>query len=303
MTIEENALEPLEAPTTEIATVLQEGDPETQLITLEKKAELAPRMRAAINTILMTQTFASDWNEQGGKYCLSSAGAERVATLFDISFYDTVGKKEEFNDAHGKGYRYVFEGKARHCNRVVFVQGSYSTRDKFLGFKGGEWRPVEDINEGNIRNAAYHIYIGNGVKALLGLRSIPVDEWKNIMKGAGKDTSKASTVKRGAGTQGGTTKDDLPKQQELAELCIKIADSGSFPFHNEDGSWELVKGAPSDLQGLEGMGLAKAVCEEISSFKNKEGKVVAGKPASKLKGKWLNISLKTAQEIAKGLDK
>ncbi len=44
--------EPIEGPGTELSKVMAEGDPETLLAQLEKKAELAPRWNKAINTIL-----------------------------------------------------------------------------------------------------------------------------------------------------------------------------------------------------------------------------------------------------------
>jgi len=148
--------------------------------------------------------------------CLGSAGAERVGRLFGYRILDVTDKKEDFTDSIGKGYRYIYSGKIAMDNRVVFAIGQFSTRDKFLGFKDNEWRPVEEINENNIRQAAYHIFIGNSIKALLGLRGIPDREWRQIMNKIGSDPSKATTVRRGEGTKGGTKSDDSAKQKEDA---------------------------------------------------------------------------------------
>jgi len=69
----------------ELAQIISAGDPDAMLLVLEKKAELAPRMRAAIERILVSQTYAQDWTIQGqgdaARACLSSAGAERIASF------------------------------------------------------------------------------------------------------------------------------------------------------------------------------------------------------------------------------
>ena len=284
---------PIENPKTEISNILREGDPDDQLAILERKAELAPRMAKAIATILVTQTFPEDWKEFDGTVCLSSAGAERVARLFDIEFYETVSRKEEFTDLSGKGYRYVFEGKARMHNRVVFAQGIYGTRDNFLGKAKGEWRPIEDINENHIRNAAYHIFIGNGVKALLGLRGMPVSRFNEIMGKTGEDPKKAGKVTHAKGTQGGTTQHEKLMQKELAEICIAIANSGMAIVKN--GKDFTTEWYPEQIEALE---LAKKNCQTISSFSGKDGKIVNGLNASELKGKRLEIALANAKKVS-----
>ncbi len=256
--------EPVENASTELARVISEGDPELMCINMEKKAEFAPRLNKAINTILITQTYTEDWTEQGGKMCLSSAGAERVARLFSIRFHDQKFHKEEISDSIGRGYRYVYECNASMGDREVFAQGAYSTRDKFLGFSGGEWRPTEDINENNIRNAAYHICIGNAIKALLGLRGIPAARFQAIMAGSGEDASKAASVKRGNGTQGGTAKAKASSNQvEHVKMCLRAL-------------------RPQDPAGQ------AALYHEIADFTSKtDGKLIVAKAPEQLSEKWL----------------
>ncbi len=293
--------EPIENASTELAKVMNEGDPETMLAILEKKAELAPRYNRAINTILVTQTYPEDWTQQGDKMCLSSAGAERVARLFSIRFHDHKCSKQEISDSNGRGYRYIYECNATLGDREVFAQGAYSTRDKFLGSIGGEWRPTEDINENNIRNAAYHICIGNAIKALLGLRGIPAERFREIMGGAGEDAGKAAAVKRGSGTQGGTTSDDSAHQKELAEICIYIANGGMTVTKNDKGYWQHTPISDGDERPE--LERAKEICELISSFTGKDGSTVKGLPASQLKGKRLEVTLGTARKIKEAMNK
>jgi len=290
---ETTELAPIEGPGTEIARVLNEGDPEIQLAMLEKRAELAPRFEKAISAILVSQTNPEDWKVFGDTVCLSSAGAERVARLFDIRFFETSSRKEKFTDTNGEAYRYIFEGQAHMGNRSVFVQGSYSTRDKFLGFANGEYRPVEDVNEGNIRNAAYHIYIGNGVKSLLGLRGMPKKRFDQLMSGSGENASKATKVNHASGTQGGTSQDDTARQHELAEICIAIAESGCSVTPEGKG-WVTVP--LSDSDDRKPLEIAKQICMDLSGFEGEKG-FVKGKGAKDLKGKWLNATLAKAKQI------
>lgn len=294
-------IEPIEGPGTEIARVMAEGDTRAMLAVLEDKAALAPRFSKALNTILVSQTYPEDWTEQGGKMCLSSAGAERVARLFDIRFSDARWRKEAFTDDFGAAYRYVYECQASWGNRTVFAQGTYSTRDKFLGFVNGEWRPITDINENNIRNAAYHICIGNGIKALLGLRGIPAERFREMMGAIGHDPGKASSVKRGTGTQGGTTTGDAAQQKELAEICIAIAQSGMTVAKGDDDKWHPAALSDADERPI--IEQAKEICRAISSFVGKDGTVVPGKLASQLVGKRLGVTLRVAREIKEALDK
>lgn len=288
--------EPIENPSTELAKILQEGDPDVMLAILEKKATLASRMTKALNTLLITCTYPEDWKEFSGTMGLKSAAAERIARHFDIRFSNVSWKKEDFTDGNGKGYRYIYEGEASMGNRVIFAQGVYSTRDKFLGYANEQWRAVEDINENHIRNAAYHIFMGNGVKALLGLRGIPKERFDEMMKGAGEDGNKSGKVNYGKGTQGGTTQDDQTAQKELAEILIAIANSGyGIAVNSENGQHYLQQ--TSEIE--DPIEVAKDSCKALTSFYNKtDKKLVAGLDSAKLvKGKRLEIALQNAKKM------
>lgn len=287
--------EPIEGPSTELARIMQEGDPDTMLAILERKAVLARRVTDAINAILVACTFPEDWIQHGDMMCLKSAAAERVARNFDIRFANCMHKKEEIQDSLGKGYRYSFEGEASMGNRVVYTQGVYSTRDKFLSYKDGEYKALEDINENNIRNAAYHIMIGNGIKALLGLRGIPKARFDEIMAKQGESGNKATSVAYGKGTQGGTTAEDSVMQKELAELLIEIANAGYMIRVENDGShtFEEISEIADPLE------VAKASCKALSSFwSKKDNKVISGLDSAKaLKGKRLEIALANGKKL------
>jgi len=292
---------PPEGPGGELARVVSEGDPEIMLRVMETKAKLAGRMKAAIEHLLISQTYPEDWTIQGdgdkAKACLASAGAERIGRNFPIAFSDVKTGRETFEDEHGKGYRYICVGYATLYDRKVYAEGSYSTRDEFLGKAKGEWRPLEEINEGDIRSAAHHIFQGNAVKELLGLRGLPASQYNRIMKGTGQDVTKSSTVRRGQGTQGGTPAEDTPKQMELAKLCIELVNQGYTVAKGDDGHWNPATRAEGDDRDV--LVQAKEVCETISGFTGKDGKDVRGKGAKDLKGRWLDTTLGTARSLVK----
>jgi len=291
--------EPVESPTTELANILEEGDPDLQLAILEKKAALAHRYAQAVNAILIAHTYPEDWKIFGegdnAKACLSSAGAERVARQFGIRIFEVTARKEEFTDTLGKGYRYVFEGKASMADRLIYAQGSYSTRDKFLGYKDGAFKTIEEVNENDIRDAAYHIFHGNAIKALLGLRGIPAARFKQIMDKQGENGNKSSSVRYGKGTEGGTTADDSTMQKELAELLIEIANAGWMIVVEGDGNHSFEQ--TSEI--ADAMEVAKASCKALSSFySKKDKKVIAGLDSAKmLKGQRLEIALANGKKL------
>ncbi len=281
--------------------VVAEGEPELMLAHLEKKASLAGRMRTAIETVLVSQTYPGDWTVQGDKACLSSAGAERVGRSFPVQYQDVKWEKEAFTDTHGEGYRYVYMGYAELYGRRVFVHGSYGTRDKFLGFANNQWRPLEDINENHIRNAAYHIFCGNAIKELLGLRGMPGTEYSRIMGSTGRDAGQSSTVQRGKGTQGGSqaSGDEHAHQKELADTCISFANAGMEVAQDGEGKWYLTPIGEDDQRSS--IAIAADICVGLSSFEGKDGPV-AGKGARGLTKKWLNATLNKARELAEQLE-
>lgn len=298
--------EPEESQSMALAKTVAEGDPELMLAHLEKKAKTAVAMKRAVEHILLAHTYPADWTIQGdgdkAKACLSSAGAERVARSFPIVYSGVKWAKEEFEDTNGKAYRYSYEGYAELYGRRVYVHGSYSTRDKFLGFANKEWRSKEEINEGHIRNAAYHVFCGNAVKELLGLRGMPAAEYQRIMQGTGQDGKKSQTVTRGQGTQGGTSADDSKHQSELAKICMEIANMGRTVAIDDGGNYVLTPLGEADERTP--LDVAREICKVLSGFKDKKtDKWVEGKDSAKaLKGKWLEATRSKAKELHERLN-
>lgn len=279
-----------------------ETDPGAELAFLERRAALATRMREAMDTILIANTYPEDWSYQGtGKAeraCLGSAGAGRLGRLFAIQFEGIEVERQEIDDAAGKGYRYIVSGYARRGGTRVYAEGVYSTRDKFLGFVNDAWRAPETMNENEFRDAARHIFIGNAVKELLGIRNIPAAQFREMMRKAGQDPTQSRSVDRSQGTQGGTGDQDRKHQSELAQICLVIANAGQELSRNEAGEFE--RGPISEGDDRTPVERAKAICIKLSEFVGRGGEVVKGLPASQLKGQRLDITLAAARKLVSG---
>ena len=145
----------------------------------------------------------------------------------------------------------------------VLVTGQYGTRDKFLGKAHGKWKSFEEINENEIQKGAQHICTGAGIKALLGLRNMPVKELNRIygeLNREGEQTKSAGYEKKPPSNGNGV---------DLSEIKKKVA-----ALLNE---W-----TEGDVDEM------KRLLEQYSSFETKEGKTLSIKSISACKNaKWL----------------
>ena len=204
---------------------------ERQTYLMEKAVKYGQRLLQARNTLIRMFTYAEDWAQFGegekAKACVSAAGALRIVDKanFPIKYHDVQSRKENILDKDGSviGYRYVFEGYATMDSRVVHAIGQYSTRDAFLGKKGGDWRDPSEINESHIRTAAHTFFKGNAAKDLLGLKNIPYAEYEKLTNIVGQDANKSTSVKHKTGGQGGVSDAQRAAQDEINELLQELA--------------------------------------------------------------------------------
>lgn len=288
-----------EAPSGDLIRVEADMSPGEYAEFLVATAKHAPAIKQATETILVTQTYPDDWKRFGNKMALGSAGAERVAHLFPINLseFKCLGKFE-FEDKYGKGYRYVYECRGELHHRQLYSTGTYSTRDKFLGFANDEYRDMADINENDIRMAAYRRCQGNAIKALLGIRNIPVADWERIMKTTAQDGSQAAAdaVPFASGTKGGTSKDDKSKQVELSSIVYEIVDAGNV-CHYDGGNIEIATNeTPPDDPANRNLA-AKACLIALTQFEGKDGAVKGVTSYKMLRGKRLNVTLSRTKDV------
>lgn len=196
---------PMELPTMEM------------IVALERAADTAPRFMSALRTLMIHVTYPSDWHIQGGKACLAAAGAERIAQAVGGFSWEQEGDPLRSNLESADGYMWTYTMVVTWRGRTAHAQGHASTRDKFLGKKGGEFRNPADINEADMKRWARHVAIGEGIKQLLGLRGLPEGELPDFAGGR-----KPATVER-AKQQDNAANDNRMRKQ-ITEMLLALCD-------------------------------------------------------------------------------
>ena len=267
--VESGAMVPMESPATESGEIISIMADDVFVNQMEKAAENAPRIQAALEKLLVSISYPGDWVDLDGSACLSSAGAERFLKHFPISFTDWKWRKENWSDEEGEAYKYIYEAQCHLWGRTVQTQGIYSTRDKFLGKTSEGWRSLKDINTSNIQSAARHICIGNGIKTLLGLRGVSTEKIKEVFNRMGKAPDNIQSVKYSKGSKGGAVKKqdkaEAKQDDELRARCNEMLT-------------QMHAGDAADM---------KAAVKDASSFEGADGKTVSRDDLNKINGKWL----------------
>lgn len=192
-------------------------------------AERADKMITAMNKIMQAAlkiTSEHDWTLIGGKPYLQESGATKVGRLFGISWTHGEPKIECDQD----GYK-TFTYKARFEMRGQFIEceGSRSMKDEFFAGKADKRKPVDQISERNVRQAAYTNCINNGIKRIIpGLRGIDV----KTLADAGLDTGKISGYTFKEGSKGGTSNSESGLKCEKcgASISQKVASYSQSKF-------------------------------------------------------------------------
>ena len=172
-------------------------------------AEKAEQYITAMNKIMdaaLKITNELDWVLIGGVPYLQESGATKVARLFGISI-QLVGKPQAEIDALGyKTYTY----KARFLLKDQFVEceGSRSMKEDFFAGKddpekGKKKKTPDEIDERDVKMAAYTNCLNNGIKRLIpNLRNIDIE----TLERAGLDTGKIRGYTFNEGSKGGKGK-------------------------------------------------------------------------------------------------
>lgn len=191
--IENSSLE-----TTEKAQGLLETSADNILMMAEK----ADRYLEAMNKIMTASlkvTSEFDWCLIGGKPYLQESGATKVARLFGISIKLI---DEPKCDVDLEGYKtYTYKARFMLKDQFVECEGSRSMAEDFFAGKGKKKKP-DEIDERDVKMAAYTNCINNGIKRLIpGLRNISID----TLQQAGLDISKLGGYTFKTGSQGGNS--------------------------------------------------------------------------------------------------
>src|SRR3990167_6388696 len=123
-----------------------------------------------IRTAVMKLAQPGDWvlfgkEGEGGKAEIGFAGCMRIASTLGVNFTNWTHSKELNRDEIGEYYRHEYECDVSYRGRLVRVFGRASSRDKFLGKVKGEYRPLSEIDEGNIKMIARRAAMKEGTRS------------------------------------------------------------------------------------------------------------------------------------------
>jgi len=108
---------------------------------------------------------------------------------------------------------------------VVEASGMFSSRDKFFGQVNESFKPMSEVNEQDVRQAAQTECFKKCIFLALGLGKLSEEELKKL----GVDTSKADGYKGSTGgKQGGSTdsEEDQVMRDEIQRMCTDLWKQG-----------------------------------------------------------------------------
>lgn len=218
-----NEVEIIEADVTDLAARPQQnnGILDTNTDNILYLADKADKYIAAMNRIMdaaLKITNELDWVLIGGKPYLQESGTTKVARLFGISI-QLIGQPMVEVDLVGyKTWTY----KARFMLKDQFIEceGSRSMKEDFFA-RAGKDNPLkkpEEIDERDVKMAAYTNCLNNGIKRLIpNLRNIDIA----TLERAGLDINKIKGYTFKAGTKGGTAPTNAEESGLKCEMCGK----------------------------------------------------------------------------------
>lgn len=136
---------------------------------IDRLIEAQNKIRAAV----MKLAQPGDWVKFGDgdtqKAEIGFAGAMRIGSTLGVNFTNWEARKESGRDESGEWYRWEYECDASYRGRIIRVYGRAGSRDKFFGKVRGEFKPLHEVDEGNIKIAGRRAAMKEGVKVLFGL--------------------------------------------------------------------------------------------------------------------------------------
>lgn len=143
-----------------------------------------------IVSLSIRRTNENDWVNQQGKPYLCASGAEKIARLFGVCWKNVKCEKIYSNDEQGQFYYFEYTGDFMLGKDIISAVGTCSQKDQFFAMSKGQMKPASEIDETNIRKAAFSNMLVNGITRILGIRNLTWEELKN----GGIDQSKVQGV-------------------------------------------------------------------------------------------------------------
>lgn len=242
--VQEAALAEVESEGHAIDTA-ESHDHVDKVIALSIKMEAYAKAVDTIQNAIIRRSFEGDWvthsragaSDAERKANIGAAAAERIARFLGIQEQNwTKGEKQWSDD--NKHYTWVYEAEFGFQGRWVRAIGRASTQDKFFGYANGEWKPLADIKEGDIKTAAFRACRKEGVRTLLGLRNIPITKLKEL----GYDTSKIANA--GFGSKMSAEEKATAASTGSADREVTIKSAECVTKKSKDGKdmfiWQVV---------------------------------------------------------------
>jgi hypothetical protein len=248
----------LAAPQETEAEIVDQTDVFDEVIAAANKLEAYAKAQDQILNIIVKRTFAGDWvchtkestPEAERTANLGAAGAERIANFLGVQESNWKEYPKEWSEDK-KHYSYSYSADFTFRGITRHAIGRAGTRDKF--FSGG--KAMEDINEDDIRVAAFRETFKKGLTRLFGLRNIPLTKLTTL----GYDIKLVKMVDYAdKGKQ--IKRDDLkPGANGLIEKIIMVVNLEKFEGvgkDKKDDKGNIIKGKPwirFDLTDKEGI--------------------------------------------------
>ncbi len=167
--------------------VADQGDIFDAVISAASKLESYAKAQDTILNLIVKRTFAGDWvchdkestPLEQRKANLGGAGAERIAVFLGINEKNWVEFPKEWSDDR-KHFRFKWEADFTFRGLTRHAVGIASSQDKFFGFEHGQWKPIEDVREDDVKIAAYNECVKRGIVRLTGIRNIPLLKLKEL---------------------------------------------------------------------------------------------------------------------------
>lgn len=155
---------------------------EDEVLDIVDKARQRIEAIKQIKTLALGVTSPEDWVDQNGVPYLEASGAEKIARLFGISWYDLRYEKKPMEDGH---YTIVYYGKFSLRGITIEAIGARSSRDPFFTVRYDEkgnriLLPAKEVNEADVMKAAYTNLLANGIKRLLGIRNVSWEDLEQV---------------------------------------------------------------------------------------------------------------------------
>lgn len=228
--------------------------PQLPVLTEEdvKRAEKGAGLARRITLASVKITHEMDWSNYDGEPYLDDQGTDKLAMLWGVTIYCDGIFEDRREDDKGRYIIYTARGRGERQGREVEVIGTATTRNPFYSRAKGKDVPLEDIDLTRVKKHSYSNMHQHAVKRLIGLRAITWSDLEAVLGKEAVDRIKGRAVGHaGSDRSQGDTSSEAEVRQGL-KVGVLI----------------LAGGDPE---------LATKLLMEATSFKGKEGNLVAGK--------------------------